>query len=228
MRVVLDEVNPDDIRQFYPQNFKALEDLGITKEYEFWKKYLIVAIDGVHHFESKKIHCEGCLKKQQEDGSISYNHSMLCAMLVHPKEREVFVMGTEPIICQDGIEKNDCERNASKRLLDWMSGYYKDKKLLITEDALYSNAPNIEQIVKNGWSYVLGIKPDGNKSLFKVFNKKMPHPRVKHFSYTEGNSEYEYSYLNNVALNYAHPEVRVNVLVCQLTDKKGKKNNFLG
>ena len=35
MRVVLDQVNPDDIRQFYPKNFKALEDLGITKEYEF-------------------------------------------------------------------------------------------------------------------------------------------------------------------------------------------------
>ena len=102
------------------------------------EKYLIFAIDGVHHFESKKIHCESCLKKQHEDGSISYNHSMLCAMLVHPQEREVFVMGTEPIICQDGIEKNDCERNASKRLLNWMSGHYKDKKLLITEDALYS------------------------------------------------------------------------------------------
>ena len=73
---------------------------------------------------------------------------------------------------------------------------------------------------------MLGIKPDGNKSLFKVFNKKMPHPRVKHFSYTENNSKYEYSYFNNVALNYAHAEVRVNVLVCQLTDKKGKKTQF--
>ena len=72
-----------------------IEDLGIIKEYEFWKKYLIVAIDGVHHVESKKIHCEGCLKKQHEDGSISYNHSMLCAMLVHPQEKEVFVIGTE-------------------------------------------------------------------------------------------------------------------------------------
>ena len=105
---------------------------------------------------------------------------------------------------------------------------YKDKKLLITEDALYSNAPNIEQIVKNGWSHVLGIKPDGNESLFKVFNKKMPHPRVKHFSYLEGNSKYEYSYHNNVALNLAHAEIRVNVLVCQLTDKKGKNTIFLG
>ena len=33
MRVVLDEVNPYDIRQFYPSNFKELERLGITKEY---------------------------------------------------------------------------------------------------------------------------------------------------------------------------------------------------
>ena len=226
MRVVLDEVNPDDIRQFYLSNFKELERLGITKEYEFEKKYLIAAIDGVHHFESKKIHCDGCVKKQHEDGNISYNHSMLCAMLVHPHEREVFVMGTEPIVCQDGVEKNDCELNASKRLLNWMSVHYKDRKLLITEDALYSNAPNIEQIVKNGWSYVLGIKPDGNKSLFKVFDKKNPHPRVKYFSYSEDNDKYEYSYLNNVALNYAHPEVRVNVLVCQITDKKGKKKQF--
>ena len=32
MRVVLDEVNLDDIRQFYPKNFKALEDLGIIRE----------------------------------------------------------------------------------------------------------------------------------------------------------------------------------------------------
>lgn len=47
MRVVLDEINPDDLRVFYPENFKELERLGITKEYEFWKKYLIVAIDGV-------------------------------------------------------------------------------------------------------------------------------------------------------------------------------------
>jgi hypothetical protein len=226
MRVVLDEVDPDDLRSFYPENFKELERLGITKEYEFWKKYLVVAIDGVSYFESKKIHCDCCLEKKHKDGTISYNHSMLCAMLVNPQEKEVFVMGTEPIVCQDGTEKNDCERNASKRLLTWMSGHYKNKKLLITEDALYSNAPNIEQIGKNGWSYVLGIKPDGNKSLFKAFDEKTPHPRVKHFSYSEDKIKYEYSYLNNIALNSSNPNIRVNVLVCKITDKKGKKTQF--
>lgn len=73
----------------------------------------------------------------------------------------------------------------------------------------------------------MGIKPDGNKSLFKVFDKKIPHLRVKHFSYSEDHDRYDYCYLNNITLNYAHAEVRVNVLVCQITDKKGKKNNLL-
>lgn len=74
MRVILDEVNPDDIRQFYPSNFKGLERLGIPQQYEFEKKYLIGAI---HSFKSKKMPCDGCLKKQHQGGRVSYNHSML-------------------------------------------------------------------------------------------------------------------------------------------------------
>ncbi len=226
MRIVLDEINPNDLRLMYAENFKELTRLGIVKSYESWRNYLIVAVDGVTHFSSKNIHCECCLEKKHKDGTISYSHSMLCAMLVNPKEKEVFVMGTEPIVCQDGTEKNDSERNASKRLLTWMSEHYKDKKLLITEDALYSNAPNIEQITQNGWSYVLGIKPDGNKSLFKAFDEKTPHPRLKHFSYLKDKSKYAYTYLNNIALNSSNAEVRVNVLVCEIINPKGKKTQF--
>ena len=58
----------------------------------------------------------------------------------------------------------------------------------------------LNKLPKNGWSYVLGIKPDCNKSLFNVFDKKIPHLRLKYFSYTEDKIKYEYSYLNNIAL----------------------------
>lgn len=226
MRAVLDEINPTDLRLLYPEKFKELESLGIAKSYEYWKKYLIVAVDGITYFESKKIHCNCCLEKKYKDGTISYSHSMLSAMLVNPGQREVFVMGTEPIVCQDGVQKNDCELNASKRLLAWTSEHYKDKRLLITEDALYSDAPNIRQITQNGWSYVLGIKPDGNKSLFKSFDEKNPHPRLKHFSYTQDKIKYQFSYVNNVALNNSHSDIRVNVLVCKITNKKGETTQF--
>ena len=56
---------------------------------------------------------------------------------VHPDQSEVFVLGTEPIQCQDGVEKNDCERNSKKRLLNWLSSVYKEEKFLFLEDALY-------------------------------------------------------------------------------------------
>ena len=226
MRKVLDLVDPNDLKAMYAENFQQLQQLGIIDAYHYYQDYLIVAIDGVTHFESKKVNCPCCLVKTHKDASVSYTHSMLCAMLVSPGQREVFVMGTEPIVCQDGQEKNDCERSASKRLLAEMALHYKDQPLLITEDALYSMAPNITQITDNNWSYVLGIKPDGNKSLFKVFDEQQPHPRARKFSYLEKKVRHQFQYINNVALNGTNPQIRVNVLLYEQTDKQGKTTKF--
>ncbi len=41
---------------------------------------------------------------------------MLAAVLVSPKNKEVFVLRAESITNQDGSKKNDCEINATKRL----------------------------------------------------------------------------------------------------------------
>ncbi len=226
MRKVLDKVCPDKIKEIYVENFKELHRLGITKAYRYYQDYLIVAIDGVTHFTSTTVHCPACVEKKHPDGSIFYSHSMLCAMLVNAGQKEVFVMGTEPIVCQDGEEKNDCERNASKRLLDWMSKHYKGQKLLITEDALYSNAPNIQEITARNWSYVLGIKPDGNKSLFKAFEPTHASHRFKEFSYLEEGSQHQFKYINNLPLNSSNADIRVNVLLYQQRDKKGKTTQF--
>jgi hypothetical protein len=226
MRRVLDRMDPDLIKELFVENVKHLRKVGLFKEYQSYKDFLVVPIDGVTHFESNRIHCDLCTTKKQRDGTISYSHAMLWAMLVHPKEKEVFVLATEPIVCQDGVEKNDCERTASKRLLDYMSVCYKEEKLLITEDALYSNAPNIKQIVDNNWAYVLGIKPDGNKSLFSFFDAANANSRARQVNYFQSGSRFKLSYINNVPLNGSHQEVRVNVLMCEQVDIKGKVTRF--
>jgi hypothetical protein len=46
---------------------------------------------------------------KHKNGKTGYHHAMLSAVLVHPEEKEVFVMDNEPIIGQDGSSKNDCE-----------------------------------------------------------------------------------------------------------------------
>ena len=72
---------------------------------------------------------------------------MLCCALVHPDKREVFMLDSEPIINEDGTTKNDCERNAAKRLLKNMKKNYSSSiekyNFLMVEDALYANEPHI-------------------------------------------------------------------------------------
>jgi hypothetical protein len=136
MRNVLDQFNPTNLASFWLTTYHRLAKIGLLKAYRWLDKYLIVSVDGVEHFHSTKVHCPHCLVKNHRDGLTAYTHSMLCSVLVHPEQAEVFVMGAEPIVCQDGTAKNDCERNAGKRLLDTLALSYKGQPLLFVNDAL--------------------------------------------------------------------------------------------
>lgn len=52
LRKVLDKVDASGLKAFQVNNFKELDRLGITKAYRSYKDFLVVAIDGVTHFES--------------------------------------------------------------------------------------------------------------------------------------------------------------------------------
>ena len=81
----------------------------------------LLSIDGTEYFSSKKVHCGSCLeRKNKQSGEVTYYHQMVGAVLVHPDQKQVIPLAPEPIVKQDGNNKNDCERNASKRLLEKM------------------------------------------------------------------------------------------------------------
>ncbi len=223
LRKVLDKLDAGRLKSFHGEHFKQLDRLGILKAYRNYGDFLVVAVDGVTHFESGKVHCPACIEKHHQDGSVSYSHSMLCAMLVKPGEKEVFVLGNEAILCQDGALKNDCERNAAKRLLDWLCTHYQGQKLLRTEDALYANGPHIRQILASNFSYLLAIKPDGNKSLFTAFDHN---ERLKRYERTDKGITHRFEYLNNLPFNASNADLRVNVLRYEQTDKNGKTTRF--
>ena len=66
---------------------------------------------------------------------------VLRAVLVHPEHKVVIPFASEPIVKGDGATKNDCERNASKRLLTKLRNEHPHLKMLIVEDGLASNYP---------------------------------------------------------------------------------------
>ena len=126
-----------------------------------------MALDGTGYFSSPTIHGASCLQKVHRNGSITYAHQMLGAALIPPDFREVIPLMPEPIITQDGTEKNDGERNAAKRFIAKLRQDHPHLKFIITEDSLSSNAPHIETLQAHGLHYILGVKEGDHASLFQ-------------------------------------------------------------
>lgn len=225
MRRVLDEVNPDQLFELFSNRVDHLKSLGVLSDYRFLKNYLLVPIDGVHHFESKKVKCKRCTVKQHRNGTTSYNHSMLGATLVHPQRKEVFPIGCEAIEKQDGSRKNDCELNAAKRLLKKLYDAYKGLKMLLVEDALYANEPHIKQILDCEWDYIISVKPKSHKTLFAHFEARRQRDQVKSKVIKEGKITHHFYWMNNVVLN-ENGNVRTNMLYYEEHHENGKVKIF--
>ena len=101
------------------------------------------------------------------NGTVTYRHQMLGAALIHPDRRAVIALMPEPIIKQDGTDKNDCERNAAKRLITQLRRDHPHLKLIVTEDSLSSNAPHIQVLHDHHMHYILGVKEGDHASLFE-------------------------------------------------------------
>jgi hypothetical protein len=227
LRKVLDKVSWRALRNYFLGHFKQLKQLGIVQNFRYLQAYNLVSIDGVEYFNSKQIHCPCCLEKKLSNGDVLYSHSMLCAAMVHPNSKEVFILGAEPIEKQDGQQKNDCEQNALKRMMNWFSAHFKGEKFIFLQDALFGTAPTISTILANNWDFIISAKPGSHESLHKSFEQKLKIGQglKTHLLEQEGKT-YEFHWMNNQPLNGSNPSIRVNFLHCKETDKKGKVQIF--
>jgi len=227
MRRTLDGVCPSHLRKCFLSYFKLLEELRVVADYEFFKGMNLLSIDGVEHFRSTKIHCEQCTQKRENNGELSYHHAMLAAVMIHPDKKEVFPLDGEAIICQDGVEKNDCERNAAKRLLDSLAQHYGEKTFVLVEDALYANGPHIRQINDLNWHYIINVKPKGNKALFAQVQGRRERKQLKKHQFTDQKGyQHVFEYTSEVALNEAATDIRTNFIYYEQHSPKGKVTRF--
>jgi len=227
LRKILDEVLPSQLREGFHKLFSWIKEQGLLKKYEYWHKHIIVSVDGVEHFCSDKVSCQHCMERKLANGNINYYHAMLSAAIVHPNQKEVFVLDNEPIVKQDGFQKNDCERNAAKRLLDNFKSLYANELIVFVFDALYACQPIIALLLAQpNWSFVINVKPDGNKSLFRQFKARDSRGDVKWHSIENKEGHHKFGFTNNLALNDTHARVRVNMLYYQFTNSKGEVKTF--
>jgi len=218
MREVLDKLKASKVRDLFGKVMGKVKRSEFFASYRYFKQMVVISIDGVEHFSSGKVHCEHCLTKEHKSGQVTYSHAMLAAVLVHPHKREVLPLDAEPILRQDGCEKNDCERNAARRLVKHLKESYPKLKALLVEDALYANAAHIEQILEAQYHYLIAVKPDSHKALFRQVDSR---GASNAYRFEENKLTHQLYWENNLPLCSSQSQIRVNFLRYQQRDQKG-------
>ena len=225
MREILDPVEPESLRPLFKSVFGALQRGKALEEMVFVEGHYLLALDGTGYFSSQQIHCESCLETHHRNGTVTYRHQMLGAALVHPDRREVIALMPEPIIKQDGTDKNDCERNAAKRLIAKLRQDHPHLKLIVTEDSLSSNAPHIDVLQEHDLHYLLGVKEGDHAYLFEYVAAAEQAGRV---TYYDRNDEatglrHRFRFVSDVPLNESNSDLLVNFLECWEWDPDSNK-----
>lgn len=223
LRKIIDQVAPSEFRPAFKNLFRQLQRGKALEPYKFIDDHYLISIDGTGLFSSHEVHCESCMEKtSHKDGSKTYYHQMLGMVMVHPDKKEVIPFCPEAIERSDGDSKNDCERNAAKRILEKFREDHPKLKAIILEDGLASNAPHIRTLKSHDLSFILGAKPKDHKHLFEQID--LAGEKEQYLELTDDSGLiHRFRFANDLELNNSNRDVKVNFLEYEQYDPKKKK-----
>jgi hypothetical protein len=220
LRERLDVVDPALMRKAFNIVIAKVQRDKVLEDFKFMDNRYLLSIDGTGYFHSKDVFCDNCCEKKDKEGNIiSYHHNLLAGSIVHPNLKTVIPIAPEPIIKQDGVDKNDCELNAARRLLPKIRTEHPHLKMVIVADALSANAPFVDLSKEYNFSFIIIAKESDHKHLFETFYNA--NCEVHTMELENGNIG-EFSYINNVSLNKSNPDCKVNFLYFREIKKNGK------
>jgi hypothetical protein len=214
MRERLDPVSAKALRPLFQGVFRQLQRGKALEPMVFLDGHYLLALDGTEYFSSPTIHCASCLQKVHRNGAITYFHQMLGAAIIHPDMRAVIPLMPEPIVKSDGMDKNDCERNAAKRFVAKLRQDHPHLKFIVTEDGLSSKAPHIETLRMYGLHYILGVKEGDHTYLFRQVQAAEHAGRVTSYERHDRAAGvlHRFHFVNDLPLNASHPALRINFI----------------
>ncbi len=229
MRTILDPLDVRTIRRPFKTIFAQLQRGKVLEKMTWLGGYHLLALDGTGIYTSEKMGSAYCLRKRKRNGKEEYYQQMFAGAFVHPERSEVIPTCPEMIVKQDGIKKNDCERNAAKRYLADFRREHPHLKTIVIEDGLASNAPHIRELEKHDLRYILGVKPNDHEYLFQLVDEAVASGEISEFHLPDPDNpevHHCFRFLNNVPLNKSSEDsLRVNFLEYWETDNAGNIRN---
>jgi hypothetical protein len=231
LRDILDGAPFEPLRRLLVVIFERYRRSGWAWEFRtsdaVGKRFYPVAIDGTDYFSSTEINCPSCLRRSSGKEKTSYRHSILSATLIKPRSHKILPIDAEPILNTDGDDKQDCEINASKRLVERLRTEHPRLDILIIGDAIFAHEPMIEALKARQMPFLLSVKPGSHKETFEwVEELERLGDWVERGSWTEGpvakRRYYEYRIVRKVPLSQSR-KVWVTFIEVWERDKTGKQ-----
>jgi hypothetical protein len=218
IRNMLDGVPAGHFAASYEWLWSGLERAGKVATYEVLGGHLLVGIDGIQYFSSRKISCEQCSQSQVEE-TTHYSHRALTALVVHPEQEQVLPLMPEFIMPQDGVEKQDSEIAAAKRWIAREKLWLQEHRAILLGDDLFSHQPFCQLVEEAGLSFILVCKPSSHELLYQWIEGmerggKLTEVRQRQWNGRHG-EVWRYRYASDVPLRAGDDGMRVNW--CELT-----------
>lgn len=230
LRQILDAVSPESLRPAFRACHSAIQRSGVLEDFKVLDGQIPISVDGTGLFSSTSVSCPQCGVKKHRKRKAEYYHQLLVAAIATPNHKTALPIDFEPIVRSDGEKKNDCERNAARRLLPSIRAQYPKRRFIVLEDALSANGPHLQMLDELNMDYLISAKPDGCAHLFKAFDQRRddePTRIVEQEKTDESGFVRGYRYSHDLPLNASHPSIRVNVLEYWEVDTKGKERNWM-
>ena len=197
----LERVNPEELQNTVCALLKRLIRSRAFEDARIRGKYWHILIDGSGIVSSReeldgnyifKVHHRGTPEEYTE-----YDYYALEAKLVLGNEIVVSVM-TEFVENTDAeAKKQDCERNACKRLMKRLKEMFPKLPICIGADSLYACKPFFEACKAYQWRYIVRFKEGSIPSVFQEYEtlRKLSENRGKG---TDGKVSYRYDFVSDI------------------------------
>ena len=233
-RNLLDPLAPSLLSELFPYGINLLKEKGILKKFESYAGQILISTDGTETVSSQKLHCQNCSHRELKNGETHYFHSAILPVIVKASNPRVLPLSPEFITPQDGHEKQDCEREATKRWVKRNSAALKGWRYTMLGDDLYSNQPLCEAFLAAELNFILVCKPDSHIELYKTVDFLAKNGLVEEFEERHWNGRYyekrQYRFVNEVPLRQEDP-LLVNwleiIITNESTGKEIYRNSFV-
>lgn len=198
----------------------------------------IISIDGTGVFKFSELPYENCPHKTSKHAKLTYHQPVVEAKLVGSNGMSLSVC-TEFVINEDGKTKQDCEYNATLRLMTKLKKSFSRLPITIVLDGLYAKQPIMQKIMDNGWDFHIVWKDKtlmGLQEQIGVFRKqeKVITKHRAHIINQKTRVEYCYEYLSKslkhkgVHLYYLGvTETTINLIGDNKTEEKVSSWKFM-